>query len=251
MTTKTRNRELSQGCEADEAEARMLFALDMARKHVKAMTSISDLTAESIDGEFHSAGDGPYDAGTAAKLLGLNYRTFYHHLAAGDIKSSKRSAQVNGSPKSERDVYSITKAQLQAFVRSRLAEDGERRARFLLYSGVAPAVAAIRGVIDAKRAKAMLRELERAGIGPTSEGPYKKKQVALLLGIQPRLVGRYCQQGRLGVAVEPDSDFAVDYGFPGKYLIARSHLLAFGAKERRVGKPGQENRRRERSNGKR
>lgn len=172
----------------------------------------------------------------AAEMLGLDYRSVYRAMDRGDIKS-----------KQDGGTRVIEMKNLRLFCRDYLNRDGLRKARYLLFAGVNPEIAAFRAGVERPAIRGLLRELRESDVGPKSQGPYSLVQTGKILDIEPRLVRRYCQEGRLGREVP--SDDALEYGIRTKYLITRDDILAFGSKHRQVGRPGQVARQHERANG--
>ena len=103
----------------------------------------------------------------------------------------------------------------------------EQRLRNLIFSGVSPETAAKKCGLSVRRAEKVLRELERAGCGPGTEGPYTTEQAAIVLGLKLRRTRTLAEEGRIGQK-------------HGRwfYLFSRADLEEFGARERRSGHPG-------------
>lgn len=103
----------------------------------------------------------------------------------------------------------------------------EQRLRHLLFIGKKPAWAAKDTGHSEAVAERILRELEEAGVGPETTGPYTVTQASVALGLKLRRTRTLCEEGRIG---QKHGD--------RWYLITREDLERFGSKERRSGHPG-------------
>jgi hypothetical protein len=231
MVTKTKRREMaeSRAHVPGEVEARMLLVLGASVDDVSIMVQMDRAQVAHLSAEIKKHGRGPYTVDEASRMIGWNYRSLYHAIDRGEVPASNTAR--NG------DHFAIPRTTLAKLCRTRLNEDGEMKARYLLFIGCRPQLAAYRGGFPAARAGSILRELREYGLGPESTGPYTLLQTSTLLGIQPRMTRRYCEQGRLGR--KHQSQFGMEY------VITREDLIEFGRKERKRGVPGQMNRKRE------
>ena len=64
---------------------------------------------------------------------------------------------------------------------ARLLKHGERKARYLLFTGKGPRRAAAIGKLSADKIAAISKELAQIGAGPDSKGPYTSEQAAAVL----------------------------------------------------------------------
>lgn len=231
MVTKAKRREMaeSRAHVPGEVEARMLLVLGATVGDVSIMAQMPHERVADLAAEIKQHGRGPYTVDAASRMIGWNYRSLYHAIERKEVQPR------NG------DQFAISRRTLEKLCRSRLNEDGEMKARYLLFIGASTRLAAFRGGFTVARAGAILRELEKYGLGPGSTGPFSLLQTSTLLGIQPRMTRRYCEQGRLGR--KHQSPFGMEY------VITREDLTEFGRKERKRGVPGQMNRQRELANG--
>jgi hypothetical protein len=232
MVTKTKRREMaeSRAHVPGEVEARMLLVLGASVDDVSIMVQMDRAQVAHLSAEITKHGRGPYTVDEASRMIGWNYRSLYHAIDRGEVAAKNGTAR-NG------DQFAIPRRTLEKLCRTRLNEDGEMKARYLLFIGCSPRLAAYRGGFLSPQAYAILRELKKYGLGPESAGPYTLLQTSTLLGIQPRMTRRYCEQGRLGR--KHQSPFGMEY------VITREDLIEFGRKERKRGVPGQVNRKRE------
>jgi hypothetical protein len=227
MSTSTKPREMPRRAENPaEIEARMLLALGVKPGPVHAITGLDTPTIGDLQIRMSIYGHGPWVATQIARLIGLDYRNIYRLVQRGEMESTQWDGKTG-----------VTQRQLRSFCRAYLNRDGMRRAKYLLFAGVNTEIAAFRAGVDRPSIRGLLRELKDAGVGPKSEGPYSLTQASKVLDIEPRMIRRYCQEGRLGREVP--SDDALEYGIKTKYLITRDDILEFGAQPRQVGKPGQ------------
>ncbi len=201
-----------------EIEARYLLVVGIAPDDVADITGLRDATTRKLAHEIADFGDGPYTAGRdgdIAGMLGISYRAVYHLMESGELGSRGGGAEE----------YSITKQALKHMVNERLRKDGARKARYMLFIGKSPGLAAIRGRMPEKKAEALAKQLAKAGAGPDDLGPFTVEQASAVLGLKERQVRGYCQQGRFGTLPK----------FGQQYQIPREALIEFGAKDRRYG----------------
>lgn len=198
-----------------ETEARHLLFLGVTVSDVCEITGLRKSAVKKM--QEYAAGFGePYSPDTAAAVLGVCYRSVFRMVDDGRLKSKTN----------EDHRHCIPKSNLEKAADARLRHDGERRARYLLFTGKSVRLAAIRGRMTEAKATALLKELERAGAGPKHPGPFTVKQASIVLGLERsgRQVRGYCEQERLGTK------------FGCQYQIEREELERFGALNRKSGK---------------
>lgn len=213
---RERNNAKSKADMPGEIEARHLLVVGVSRKDVAQITGRKPAVIAELQEHIESFGPGPYSADQAARILGIGYRGVYHAIGCGELPS--RGGGVED--------YSVQRRSLVAIAGGRLRKDGERKARFMLFVGLPVALAAIRGRITIKQAKAILERLQGVGAGPETTGPYTIKQAAEALGLCERQVRGYCKLERFGAGQRM---------FGSQYQIDRESLVAFGAQDRRYG----------------
>jgi hypothetical protein len=218
-----------------EVEARLMAIIGATVPQVVEATGLDAKSAGAVVREIKLAGDGPYSPDTCARMMGMGYRTIYHLISTEQIRCKRLKDGGHFS-----QLYEISAEQLHKYVRERLSKDGERKARYLLFTGKGTDLAQLRSGLPSNKIEKILSELNSAGIGPKSGGPYNVKQAALVLMVKPRMVCRYCDEGRLFGRV--DGELRDAFGFAKKYVITRKTLEKFAALDRVRGKPGQVNR---------
>lgn len=199
-----------------EIEARYLLVVGVDERDVAAISGMKVAVVSRLAEHIASFGSGPYTAGRngdVANILGLNWRDVYRFIASDELA-------VTGE-----DEHQITKTALKAMVASRLRRDGERKARYMLFIGMEPRLAAIRGRMSEKQAEMLAKRLAKVNAGPESQGPYTVEQASEVLGLKERQVRGYCQDGRFGTLPK----------FGMQYMIPRKALEEFGAQDRRYG----------------
>lgn len=196
-----------------EIEARHLLIAGVPSDKAAEITGLEPQLVKAMAKHIKSFGDGPYSSGRysdIAQMLGLNWRDVYRLIDSGALKAG---------------IEGIARESLRKMVEARLRHDGERKARFLLFIGKKPALAAIRGRMPLDEAKALAKQLDEFGAGPDSKGPYTVTQASVVLGLENRQVRAYCQHGKFGELQT----------FGSQYMIPRKRLEAFGAQDRKYG----------------
>lgn len=199
-----------------DTEARHLLFLGVSVSDVCEITGLRKSAVKKMQ-EYAVGFEEPYSADAAAAVLGVCYRSIYRR-----INDNRLSVIAD-----EEQRFRIAKRKLETVAEEKLKHDGERRARFLLFTGKSVRLAAIRARITEAKANAILKELDRAGAGPKHPGPFTVKQASLVLGLESsgRQVRGYCEQGRLGTK------------WASQYQITREDLTRFGALDRKAGPP--------------
>lgn len=211
----------SKSCESRSHESRKSEALHLLFIGVTVadVCEITGLRRPIVKNLFHKQMQykEPYSPNAAAAVLGTCKFTVLRMVKEGLLK-----VQLN-----EHRRYEFPQVKLAAAAEARLKQDGERRARYLLFTGKSVRLAAIRARISQAKAEALLKELIRGGAGPEHPGPFTVTQATMVLGLQAsgRQVRGYCEQGRLGTK------------WANQYQITREELTRFGAVDRKCGPP--------------
>ena len=196
------------------SEAMSLLLVGVGASHVASITGISEASVNRMKRVLDGI-ESPFSVDTCAKILRLSYRRVYHLIESGELKLQRADG-----------VYPsmlVEKEQLGRFADRRLAHDGEKRSRYLLFSGKNPNTVALRARKPVAWVSSLKQRMQKMGIGPESVGPYTVVQAAQVLGLHGRQIRTYCAQGRMGTR----------WGM--QYQISREELLKFGALDRRSG----------------
>jgi len=202
-----------------EIEARHLLLVGAKESAVAEITGLNQKFVHKLWEDIESY-EAPYTIAEASEILGMSYRTVYFQIHNGSVKAKKLDTV---SPEAS---YEITRQHLVGAAEARLQYDGERRAAYLLFVGKPKHIAAIRGRMAERQIDRLAKELEQAGVGPDSTGPYTSSQVGLVLGLHGRQIRNYCEAGRIR---------GLKIGY--QWTITREEIIAFGGKDRRAGAP--------------